>query len=204
LPEVVARDPLAAARLRVGVERPDLHPGDALLEQAVGEAAGVVQEPVEILVRTGRARIRVPVGDGKPGGLWHTTDVAVAGARVVRADPVAAGSAEQLVDRLSAHLSEDVPQGDVDCRTPAVLHGGRAETDEGVQALPVPVDLEWILSEEVAGSDLVHPGGHGLGGEEGFAEADDVLVRVDTDVTEIRELVDDDRLDGCDLHFTAS
>src|SRR4029079_17174778 len=117
---------------------------------------------------------------------------------------VAAGSAEQLVDRLSAYLSEDVPQGDVDCRTPAVLHGGRAETDDGVQALPVPVDLEWILSEEVAGSDLVHPGGHGLGGEEGFAEADDVLVRVDTDVTEIRELVDDDRLDGRDLHVPAA
>ena len=89
------------------------------------ERPRVGQEPVEVLVRPGRGRLGVPVRDRQPGRLRHAADVAVAGARVVGADPVARGAAEQLVDRLAADLAEQVPERDVDRGAAAVLDARR-------------------------------------------------------------------------------
>src|SRR5262249_43074886 len=50
LAQILERDRLAARGLRVRIEWPDLHAGDALLEQALGERSRIGQEPVEVLV----------------------------------------------------------------------------------------------------------------------------------------------------------
>ena len=48
--EFLGADVVAAPALGREVERPDLHAGDALLEQAVRQLVGPVQERIEILV----------------------------------------------------------------------------------------------------------------------------------------------------------
>ena len=77
-------------RLGVRVERPDLHAGDALLEQALGERACVGQEPVEVPeVATARSiRSTVPAsapGLSPDGRKTHVPGSAV-GSRADRAD----------------------------------------------------------------------------------------------------------------------
>ena len=77
---------MPAARLGIGVERPDLHAGDALLQQAQRQLAGPVEKGVEILIRSlGLVRHlrQSPVADLLLGAVSH---VAVAGAGVVDAD----------------------------------------------------------------------------------------------------------------------
>ncbi len=69
-----------------GIERPDLHPGDALEEQVAGQLVGVVEERIEVLVRP-LVPAEAPVHHGLAALV---ADVAVARARVVRADRVAA------------------------------------------------------------------------------------------------------------------
>ena len=81
---------------------------------------------------------------------------------------------------------------------------GGVEADEGVQRLPVRVDLERVLAEQVLGRRLVHPRRDGLGTEERLAEAADALVGVQADVAEVRELADPDRLELGDLHRSSS
>ena len=169
------------------------------------ERPGVVQEPVEVLVGPGRGWLGVPVRDRQPGGLRHAADVAVAGAGVVGADPLARGAAEQLVDRLAADLAEEVPERDVDRRAAALLDAGGVEADERVQRRASGASIrERVLAEQVGGGRLVHPGRDGLGAEERLAEPADPLVGVDADVAEVRELADQDRLEPGDLHPASS
>ena len=49
------------ARFGERIERPDLHAGDALLEQRLRELVGAVQEGVEVLVRALRFSVEAPV-----------------------------------------------------------------------------------------------------------------------------------------------
>src|SRR4029079_7062689 len=86
----------------------------------------------------------------------------------------------------------------------AVLNRGGVETDERVQRLPVGVDPERILAEEIRGGGLVHPRRDGFGPEECLAEAAYPLVGVHADVAEIRELADNDGLELGDLHPRSS
>ena len=81
---------------------------------------------------------------------------------------------------------------------------GGVEADERVQRLPVGVDPERVLAEQVGGRRLVHPGRDGLGAEERLAEAADALVGVHADVAEVRELADQDGLELGDLHPASS
>ena len=129
-----ARDVVAAARLGVGVERPDLHAGDPLLAQAQRQLAGPVQEGVEILVGPfGLLRhLRYsPVADLLPGAGPH---IAVAGTGVVDADAIPAGTSQQLVDRLTDRAPEDVPERDVDRRVAAPLDAAGGIADVRVKA----------------------------------------------------------------------
>src|SRR5258708_5004420 len=99
---------MSEARLGIGVERPDLHPGDALREEVAGELVRSVEERVEILVRTLCLGFRqAPVHDGLAALV---ADVAVAGARVVGADRIAARAAEDTVQRLPGRLAAEIPQ----------------------------------------------------------------------------------------------
>src|SRR5215212_9527674 len=114
--EIADGDIVAAARLGVGVERPDLHASDPLLAQAQRKLACPVQEGVEILVRTlGLLRHlrQSPVANLLLGASPH---VAIASAGVVDADPFPAGTTEQLVDRLADAAPKEVPERDVDRR----------------------------------------------------------------------------------------
>ena len=58
--EVAGTDVVAEARLGVRIERPDLHPGDALGEEVGRELVRPVEERVEIFVRPFRVRGREP------------------------------------------------------------------------------------------------------------------------------------------------
>src|SRR5262249_39424267 len=97
-------DVLAVARHRGGVERPDLHRSDALVEQALRQLARAVELRLEVLVGPARAprglARAVGVGPGAGDGV-----VGVAGAGVVDRDLVAREAAEQLVDRRVQRLA---------------------------------------------------------------------------------------------------
>ena len=107
LVELGGRDVMTEGRLGVGVERPDLHAGRALVEQAAGQLGGAVEEGVQILVASVGVRlVQAPVRDRlRPA----STDVAFAGAGVVGADLVARPAPEQVVQRLAERLAEQVP-----------------------------------------------------------------------------------------------
>ena len=62
--EIDVGDVRAIGGLGVGVERPDLHAGDALVEQAFSQLVGPVDERVEVLVRSLRFAVgQAPVVD---------------------------------------------------------------------------------------------------------------------------------------------
>src|SRR5207249_4461136 len=100
----------------------------------------------------------------------------------------------QLVDRLAARLPEQVPEGDVDGGAAAGLDPGPAEAEERVEPVPVPLDLERVLAQEVACGALVHPRGDGTRAERRLSEPHEALVGVEADVREVRELLQEDRL----------
>ena len=98
---------------------------------------------------------------------------------VVDAGPVAHAASHELVRGHAEVLARDVPKGDVDGAECA--HDCRAAEVAGpVHVLPVVLDQEGVLADEVA-AELVNGGGGGL--EEapcaGLAVADDTGVGVD-------------------------
>src|SRR6185295_7712931 len=112
------RKVLSIRGLGMRIERPDLHAGDALLEQRLRQLVGAMQEGLEVLVGPLRLAVESPVpGVLSAGGA----DVAVARARVVGAYPFAARAAEQLIERLLADLAVKVPQREVESRGGARL-----------------------------------------------------------------------------------
>ena len=56
--EVGGTNVVAETRLGIWVERPDLHPGDALGEQVAGQLVCTVEERIEVFVRPLRLRMR--------------------------------------------------------------------------------------------------------------------------------------------------
>src|ERR1051326_2761372 len=100
---------------------------------------------------------------------------------VVHARLVAGFAAEQRVDGDGEVLASDVPQGDVD-RAQRTHDGCAAEVGGSVQVLPVVLDAQRILTDEVVG-ELVDDlfGGLEVGPGADLAETDDAVVGVDLD-----------------------
>ena len=93
-----------------GVEGPDLHGGDSLLQQVLGQCPGIGHERLEIFIGSS-AGGKFPVGrspDVLPAPIF------VAGTGVVDAQFLTAEPAQHLVHRLIADLAEQVPQSNVD------------------------------------------------------------------------------------------
>jgi hypothetical protein len=112
-------------------KRPDLHPGDALLEQAVRELVPAVQEGIEILIWA----LGAPGGQAPVFGQLADVPahVAIARAGVVDADAGAREAAQELVNRLVRGLAEDVPNRNVERREAAHLGAAPGEADVSVQ-----------------------------------------------------------------------
>ena len=118
------RDVRAVARLRRLVERPDLHPPDALVPQLPSEPSRVVHERVQVLV---------------PAVLGHTpvrrvlsrrrADVPHARAGVVRRVPVPDRPAERPRQRKTGGLPHQIPQRDVDRAVTPLLGPAALITD---------------------------------------------------------------------------
>src|SRR5262249_55924391 len=94
------RNALAQARNSLVVERPDLHGPNARTEQLSRELAGLGKRALVV---------RVP---GVPG------------TGIVSGDALAAGAAQERVNRLSGQFAEQVPQRDVDRAQCAHLRAG--------------------------------------------------------------------------------
>jgi hypothetical protein len=62
---------------------------------------------------------------------------------------VARTSAEQLIERLIAHLAEDVPQRDVDRRNGRHRHGAAAPVRTTIEKLPDVLDAARVAADEV-------------------------------------------------------
>ena len=186
------------ARLCVRVERPDLHPRDALREQVARQLVGPVEERVEILVRRLGIAARQPPVQHRLAAL--VAYVAVAGAGVVGADRVAARAAEHAVERLTGCLAAEVPERDVDRRRGACFGAAAGGADVAAQRVGVQFDPPRILPEQVARGDGVHVRLDRVGEEECLAEPDEPLVGVHEHVEEARELVQPQRVDARDLH----
>src|SRR5215211_3533669 len=198
--EIADGDIVAAARLGVGVERPDLHAGDPLLAQAQRQLACPVQEGVEILVRTLsllRHLRQAPVADLLLGASPH---VAIAGAGVIDADPFPAGTTEQLVNRLADVAPKEVPERDVDCRVAPSLDATGGIADVRGQCSRVLVDVEGILPQEVRRDRLVNVRLDRLGPEKRLPETGDALIRVHPHPEQVRELPEPQRFDRADFH----
>ena len=110
---------VAAGRFGKWVEWPDLHTRDALVEEAPGEVVGAMQKRIQVLIRAGFVDRREPPVVHclfAPGA-----DIAIAGARVVDADAIAACTPQELVDGLTSDLAEQIPQRQVDSGVAATL-----------------------------------------------------------------------------------
>ena len=194
--EIRGRDVMATRFFRGVIEGPYLHAIDAHLKQRMRQIIGAVQEGVEILVRPfidTEAEISCTLAGAVP-------DIAIAGAGVVDADFFTNGAAEQLVQRQSRRLTPDIPEGDVDGRTSALLGAGAAETDIADQFSVVTFDQARILPKQHGGNRLVDMRFGRPRPEEGLAQSDQAGIGADMDPEKIRELLDADRLDRIDFH----
>jgi hypothetical protein len=106
-----------------------------------------------------------------------------------------------LVERLSAHLAEDVPEGDVDRRVAALLDARARRAQVAAERGCVPLDLERILAEQVGRNGLVQVGIDSLGAEERLSEAEVPFVCPHRDEEEIGELLEAEGVELRDLHL---
>ena len=189
-----------AGALGRDVERPDLHPGDALLEQRQCELVGAVQERVEVLVGAGGGA-DVPVGHRLRTRVAY---VLVAGAGVVDADRVARASAQHVGDRPAVDLAEEVPQRDVDRRVAARLDACAAPAEVVRQRGVDRLDPQRVAADELRRDGLVQIRFHGGRAHERLAEADRPLVGVEAHPQQVPELAEAQRLQRGDLHGRAS
>ena len=194
--ELGRRDVPAGRALGGDVEGPDLHAGDALLEQRQGKLVGAMQEGFEVLVGT-LLVADAPVGDGLAALV---ADVLVARAGVVDADAIAAPAAQRLADRPADRLAEQIPQRDVDRRVAARLHAGAAPAEIVDEALVDRLDLDRVAADQLGRGALMDVGLDGSGAHEGLAEAGQTLVGPQPDPDEVGEFAQPDGLDGGDLH----
>ena len=195
--EVAAGDVVPVRLDRRVIEGPDLHPRDALLEEALRELVGPVEEGVEVLVGAFRLPLEPPVVRPPVGAA---PDVAVARAGVVGADPLPREPAQQLVDRLPGGLPEEVPERDVHRRPPPGLDSGAGEADVGRQIAADPLDGEGVASEHRHRRRFVEIRFDGPCAEERLPEPDEPLVGVHPHPEHVRELVEPHRLERSDLH----
>ena len=116
--------------------------------------------------------------------------------------PLAAGAAQELVDRHAERLAEDVPEGDVDRRDGGADDLAALEVGAAVQRLPEVLDPARVLADQEAREVLEHPLHRQLAaGDAALADAADPLVGLDLD-DELVADADLDRiaLDRGDLH----
>src|SRR5680860_1261013 len=174
--------------LGVGVEWPNLHPGDALFEKAHGQFAGAAEERIEILIRTQtHLRPDPPVFHRLTRLVPH---VAIAGACVVNADVIARLAAEKLVERLIGHLAEDVPQCDVDRRISPHLDAGAAIADIAIECAHVAVNLKRVPADEVGRHGFMNVALDSPRPIKRLAESDQILVRIDPGEKDVWELIE--------------
>ena len=207
--EIPGRDVLAAGRQRVGIERPDLHGRDPVLEQGGREFRRAMVLGCEIVEQIGagrgiarahQERIVVAARDPVVGG---------AGAGVVDPDFFPAEAAEQLVDRQAGRLAEQVPEGEIDRGIAPHLDAASGKTrkmvtDLGHQRAGVALDPERVFPQKVRRAGLVDVGDRRLGIAEGLAETPEALVGLKLDPDEVAELGELDGLECGDLHLVAS
>lgn len=195
------RDVLARARLGRGVERPDLHRGDAALQQFRRQFVRPGEKPVEIVVRRARQIGDAVIRGDLPLAAPH---VGGAGAGVVGADALPREPAEQLRDRQTGGLTEQVPQRDVEGGVAAGLDPGRAEPQIPGQLLGQKVDRQRIAADHPRGEALVHIGLDGLRQKERLAQPGQPLVGMHQQPDQVRRIGDPDGLDRGDLHLSRS
>ena len=178
------------------VEGPDLHAGDALLQQGVRQFVGPVEEAFEILI--GAALLAdMPVRDLLGAGV---ADVFVARAGVVGADRVAGPAAERDRDRLADRLAVDVPEREVDRGVAARLDARAAPAEIIVEAGVAGLDLQRVLADQLGRDALMQIGLDRGRAHEGLAEADEPVIGVQAHPDEVAELGEADGFEGGDLH----
>ena len=197
--QVRPRDVLPVARFGERIERPDLHAGDSLLEERLRQLVGVVQERVEVFIRSLRFPVEAPVLRALSAGAAH---IAVTGAGVVGAHSSAAGAAENLVQGLVAHLAVQVPEREIERRGGAGFDPGAAPAEIAGEAARQRLDLEGVAAEDAWCHIFVHVGLDALRRIAGFAQPGDALIGVHAQPDEIRELGEAQRFQSDDLHIT--
>ena len=100
----------AAVLYGSNIKRPDLHSGDAAVEQAFRQPVCAVHKGIEILERTARIT-EIPVGHGS-NILGANVTIACTG--VVDPEFVAAQTTQHLMNGLIADFPEQIPQRNVD------------------------------------------------------------------------------------------
>ena len=117
----------------------------------------------------------LPGVPGDPGG-------GVAGNVGVKANAVAAGAAEELIDRHAERLALDVPEGDLDGANGAGQHRAAPPARAAIHRLPQAFDAGGVLADQVARQRLDGAGdGRLLAGHMALTESGDPGVSVDFD-----------------------
>ena len=184
--EVRGRDVIPLGRRRVGIERPDLHRADALVEQLPGELGRPVDGQLQVFVGLRRpvGRQQAVLGGGPPIGrperAARRAPVSGSRAGVVDARRWPGGAAQQVRDRAVHGLTADIPQGQVYGRQAASLGARPLIPEKGPGKLvPVLANQERILPHQVRRDRLVDVRGHRRRPDARLAEPDDALVGVD-------------------------
>ena len=105
-------------------------------------------------------------------------------------------SAEKLIERFVENLSGEIPQRDIDPADRGNV--GDKRVLQRAHPVKVALDGEWILPDErlLDGFDAV---ARQLGVDSRFAVADQPGIRFDADQAAVADVVQLQRLDGCDL-----
>ena len=193
--QVRQRDEPASGFFGRAIKGPDLHAGDAILQQGQRQIVRVVQKAVQIVIDA--VRTKPVIRGGLPGRLL---DVIGPGAGVVGADLVAGEAAQKLRDRLAGGLAEQVPQRDVERRIAAHLGPGRTEAHIARQLRRQPAYRQWIAPDHPRGHIVVQMRFDRRRAEKGLPQPGQTLVGMHQDPDQVGTFGNSDRFQPGDLH----
>ena len=196
--QVLSGNRPAPGFFRSQIKWPDLHGGNALVQQRLRKFVGPVEKSVEIVQAEGRAGgVKSPIAGRLGFALAH---IMGAGAGVVGADGGPGPAAQKLNNRLAGDFAEQVPQRYINGGGGACFNAGRGKAQIIHEIARYGVDGERVAAHQFWRHCVMQIGLDSAGVHEGLAEAADALIGVDINPDEVAEFGDADGFKRGDLH----
>ena len=193
----VLRADVLAVRLFCGhIKRPDLHAGDAFGQQRLGHLVGAVQKALQVFIRP----CPLPQAPVRTALVDVAADVLVTRASVVHTDLVAALASEGRVHRHASGFAKNIPQRDVHRRVATRFHAGATPAQITGDVTLAGFDGQRVLAHQFGRDPFVQISLDRLRAHEGFAQAHQALVGVQTYPDDVGKLAQSDGFELRDFH----